>query len=138
MAKALRWALASAAAADTAFLALAILPAWETHPHVSALRSHSNIHILSTIPTGAFCFRRATYTPYDKTQASHAKWPVHLALIANPAGYDRYFNDRALPGLAIALNAHAARVRPRTSLAPAVPASSVMHLNIEKCLGLVV
>ena len=123
MAKALRWALASASTTDTAFLALAILPAWESHPHASELRSNPNIHILSTIPTGTFSFRRATYSPYDTAQTSHAKWPIHLAIIANPAGYDQYFDARALPDLTIALNAHASRIRrgPNTPTAPLPP-----------------
>ena len=124
MAKALRWALASASSAgDTAFLTLAILPAWETHPHAAVLRSHASIHILATIPAGTFCFRRATYTPYDTTQATHAKWPIHLAIIANPAGYDQYFKSAALEGLAIALRSHAASLRPRATTAAAAPAA---------------
>ena len=128
MAKALRWALASASSTDTAFLAIAILPAWETHPHAVVLRSHASIHILATIPTGTFCFRRATYTPYDTTQATHAKWPIHLAIIANPAGYDQYFKATALEGLAIALRSHAISLppRPRASTAGAPPV--IMHL----------
>ena len=63
MAKALRWALASASSTASAFLALAILPAWETHPHAAILRSHASIHVLATIPQGTFCFRRAAYSP---------------------------------------------------------------------------
>ena len=106
MLKAVRWALASAAATASPFLALAILPAWTSHPHAAALRSHSGVHLLTTVPTGAFCFRRATYTPYDTAQGSCAKWPVTLALIGNPAGYDTYFQPQAATALDAALRAH--------------------------------
>ena len=106
MLKAIRWAFASAAASDSPFLALAILPAWTSHPHAAALRTHPGVHILTTVPTGAFNFRRATYTPYDTAQGSSAKWPVTLAVIGNPAGYETYFRANSVVALDAALRAH--------------------------------
>ena len=106
MLRALRWALASASASASPFLALAVLPAWASHPHAALLSSHPGIHLLTAVPTGAFNFHRATYTPYDPAPGTCAKWPVHLALIANPAGYDTYFRATAVDALDAALRAH--------------------------------
>ena len=124
MHKAIRWALASAAVSASPFLALAILPAWASHPHAAALRSHPGVHILTTVPAGAFAFRRATYTPYDTAQGTHANWPVHIALIANPAGYETYFRPSAVAALDAALTAHGDAIQaalPRAHRLPATP-----------------
>ena len=106
MLKAVRWALASAAVSESPFLALTVLPSWASHPHALALRTHPDVHLLTTVPTGAFNFRRATYTPYDTVQGSFAKWPVTLAVIGNPAGYESYFRPDAVAALDAALRAH--------------------------------
>ena len=63
----------------------------------------------------------------DTSQATHARWPVHLAIIANPAGYDEFFRPTALDDLAIALRTHATSLRRRIT-STATPAAPVdMH-----------
>ena len=104
---------ALACARQTApFLAVGVLPRWDTHPHYAQILRHPQCHVLAEVPRGMFNFTEAAYFPTDQPPGSHhAHWNVQFVLIANAGGLAQYYKSIHADAFHHALASHAFSLR---------------------------
>ena len=107
MAKAVRWAIMSAATTDEASLTAFILPDWHRTAYYSYL-ADPRVHRLITVPRSLFKFKTPDFWRTGKTFAGNPHWGITIFLVANAAGLQSYDPSTlkralqtALPGVII-------------------------------------
>ena len=107
MAKAVRWAIMSAATTQEASMTIFILPEWTR----SACHRHlqdPGVHRLMVIPKDKFMFRAPDFWSTGRDYASHPKWNINIFVVASLAGLGTYCPrslgaalETAIPGLIV-------------------------------------
>ena len=116
------------------FLAVGVLPRWDTHPHCAQIMRHPQCHVLAEVPRGLFNFTEAAYFPSDRPPGSHhAHWNVQFVLIANQGGLDQYYKPAQADAFRLALASHAFTLsHPSTPLPlPSFPAFTALSRRIR-------
>ena len=123
---------ALACARQTApFLAVGVLPRWDTHPHYAQILRHPQCHVLAEVPRGLFNFTEAAYFPSDQPPGSHhAHWNVQFVLVANAGGLARFYKPAHAGAFHQTLASHAFSLRHPS--APPDPSSSEFAALLRK------
>jgi len=94
MEQAVRWGI-HAAQSQEPVLHCYVLPYWKGQSYASWV-THPMVHTLDTIPRTQFKFKRANYWQTQDTYAANPKWEVKILLVANPAGLQKYYNNKVM------------------------------------------
>ena len=107
MAKAVRWAIMSAATTQEASMTIFILPEWTRSAYYRYLQD-PRVHRLMVIPKDKFMFRAPDFWSTGRDYASHPKWNINIFVVANVAGLCTYCPcslraalGTAIPGLIV-------------------------------------
>ena len=91
MEKAVRWAIAATIHTSEPVLHYFVLPDWAGTAY-ARWQNHPHFHTHMVIPRSEFRFKRGTHWDGAAEYAGHPKWDVLLAIVANRAGLEEYYD----------------------------------------------
>ena len=95
MDKVVRWAIASANRSEEPCLTAFVLPWWENSSYFKWM-AHPRVQTLARIPGKQFLFKKPDHWRTGETYAGHPKWDVHMFVVANDAGIQKFVRPREL------------------------------------------